>query len=334
MPATIRDVAAEAGVSVATVSRVASGGDYPIGAETKAKVLAAIERLNYRPNGMAKGLTQRNSRLIGVVAPDMSNPYYPEVTRGIEDVATARGYQVLSCSTDRDPARARASIDALLAKRVAALAVIGGGDEVVLDDRDLEAYGTEVVMIGRATRRFPTVRVENAEAGHEVGRHLLALGHRRIGFVSGHRGSSASDERLRGFRRALKEAGVEHRSEHVQNGDYTEAGGYDATRRLMNLSAPPSAIFAASDRMAIGALAALRDMQVRVPEDVALVGFDDIPMAEYLRPALTTVSVSAHRLGTEAMGLLLDGTGRPRRPQHLRVRTRMVIRESCGARRT
>ena len=105
MPATIRDVAAEAGVSVATVSRVASGGDYPIGAETKAKVLAAIEKLNYRPNGIAKGLTQRNSRLVGVVAPDMSNPYYPEVTRGIEDVAGAKGYQVLSCSTDRDPAR-------------------------------------------------------------------------------------------------------------------------------------------------------------------------------------------------------------------------------------
>ncbi|KAE8763343.1 LacI family DNA-binding transcriptional regulator [Georgenia thermotolerans] len=329
MSATIRDVAAAAGVSVATVSRVTTASGYPVGAETRARVLAAIEELNYRPNALASGLNQKNSRLVGVVAPDLANAYYPEVTRGIEDVANEHGYQVLFCSTDRDRGKAAAYIDALLQKRVAGLAVVGGGPEVNLQPRDVAGYGASVVYIGRPSEKFSTVRAENGRAAAAMTQHLLDLGHTDIAFVSGADSSAATVERLRGYRRALKDNGLAARPERVLAGDYTEAGGYAAARALMEREDRPTALFAANDRMAIGAMAAMADLGLRVPEDVAVVGFDDVPMASYVRPALTSVSISARQLGVEAMRLLLAGPDA--RPRHVRVKTRLVVRASCGA---
>ena len=332
MLATIRDVAAAAGVSVATVSRVTASAPYPIGAETRARVLAAIAELNYRPNALAKGLTQKNSRLVGVLAPDMSNPYYPEVVRGIEDLANERGYQVMLCSTDREPDKANAYINVLLEKRVAGLAILGGGAEIKLSGTDLASYGAAAVMIGRPSSIFSTVRVENTAAALAMTEHLIALGHERIGFIAGNKTSSATVERQRGYGRALKENGLALTAEFIEEGGYTEAGGYAATRRLMSSTQAPTAVFAASDRMAVGALAALSDLGLNVPGDVALAGFDNVPVSEYLRPALTTVSVSPRHMGTEAMRLLLEAKGKEARPRHIRVKTQLVIRESCGAR--
>ena len=329
MAATIRDVAAAAGVSVATVSRVTTGAGYPVGAETRARVLAAIAELNYRPNALASGLNQKNSRLVGVVAPDMANAYYPEVTRGIEDVANEHGYQVLFCSTDRDRDKAAAYVDALLKKRVAGLAVVGGGAEVSLSPRDVIGYGASAVYIGRPSEQFSTVRVENGRAATAMTQHLVDLGHTDVAFISGADASAASVERLRGYRRALKENGIAFRPERVAVGHYTEEGGYGATRAMMARGDRPTAVFAANDRMAIGALAAMADLGLRVPDDVAVAGFDDVPMAGYVRPALTSVSISARQLGVEAMRLLLAGPDA--RPRHVRVKTRLVVRDSCGA---
>lgn len=328
MPATIRDVASAAGVSKATVSRVAAGTDYPIGAETKARVLAAIKELNYRPNAWASGLTRGNSQLVGVVAPDMSNPYYPEAVRGLEDVANERGYQVMVCSTDRDANKANTYIDALLKKRVAGLAILGGGHEIELSAADIRSYGAAAVMIGRPSSTFSTVRAQNSSAASAMTEHLIRRGHKRIGFIAGSPGSAATVERQRGYERALKTNSVSRGV--VEEGGYTEAGGYAALARMMNSEHPPTAVFAANDRMALGALAALSDLGFRVPDDVALAGFDDIPMSRYVRPALTTVSVSARQLGSEAMRLLLNTEGQTARPRHIRVKTRLIIRKSCG----
>ncbi len=331
MTATIRDVAAAAGVSVATVSRVTTGSGYPVGAQTRARVLAAIAELNYRPNALASGLNQKNSRLVGVIAPDLANPYYPEITRGIEDVANEHGYQVLFCSTDRDAGKASGYVDALLKKRVAGLAVLGGGREVALEPRDVAGYGAAVVFVGRPSEKFSTVRAENSRAAFEMTSHLIGLGRHDVAYLGGTDGSAATTERLRGYRRALKEHGIPARPELVRQGHYTEEGGYAAARELMALGDPPTALFAANDRMAIGAMAALADLGLRVPHDVAVAGFDDVPMSAYVRPALTTVSTSARQLGVEAMRLLLEGHGADARPRHVRVATRLVIRDSCGA---
>ncbi|MFH5823662.1 LacI family DNA-binding transcriptional regulator [Georgenia sp. AZ-5] len=330
VPATIRDVAAAAGVSVATVSRVTTDGGYPVGAQTRARVLAAIEELNYRPNALAGGLHQKNSRLIGVIAPDMSNPYYPEVTRGIEDVANEHGYQVLLCSTDRDPGKARSYIDALLKKRVAGLAIIGGGNEVSLEHRDVASYGASAVYIGRPSSRFSTVRAENTRAAVEMTEHLISLGHRTIAFIAGNKDSSATTARQRGWHRAMTAHGLAAGPALAESGGYTEKGGYDAASALMRREEKPTAVFAANDRMAIGAMAALADMGLRIPADVAVVGFDDIPMSAYVRPALTSVSVSARKMGYEAMRLLLRDGAPDARPKHVRVKTHLVIRDSCG----
>ncbi|TAM69394.1 MAG: LacI family transcriptional regulator [Microbacteriaceae bacterium] len=337
MSITIRDVAEAAGVSVATVSRVANGStnDYPVRPQTRERVLEAIARLGYRPNDNARRLLLKRSGLIGIVVPDISNPYYPEVARGIEDVANANGFKVMFCSTDRLPDRASAYIEALLLKRVDGLVVVGGGGEIQLSESTVATYDTKVVFIGRPSPSFSTVRIDNVGAARDATEHLLRLGHSRIGFISADTSSTTVAERRRGYIEAISAAGMPVDEELIVNGDFSEAVGYLAAQQLLGLLDPPTAIFAANDRMALGAMAAVADRGLSVPEDVALVGFDDVPMSGFLRPSLTTVSVAAQELGVRAMEVLvkeIDGTSRPGR-RRVRVATRLVVRDSCGASR-
>ena len=333
MSITIRDVAAAAGVSVATVSRVANGSTnaYPVRPKTRERVLEAIATLGYRPNDNARGLLLKRSGLIGLVVPDISNPYYPEVARGIEDVANEHGYKLMFCSTDRLPDRASAYIEALLLKRVDGLVIVGGGEEIRLSAPTVATYDTKVVFIGRPSTAFSTVRIDNVGAARDATEHLLGLGHRRVGFISAGTSSNTVVERRKGYREALEAHGIAFDNALVVDGDFTEAVGYAAAKQLLQLDDRPTAIFAANDRMALGAMAAISDLGLRVPEDVALVGFDDVPMSGYLRPALTTVSVSAHELGKKAMDILLaDIEGRSTR-RRVRVATQLIVRDSCGA---
>ena len=329
MAVTIRDVAAEAQVSVATVSRITSNSGYPVGAQTRKRVLAAIEKLGYRPSEVAKGLSVRGSTLIGVLAPDMANQYYAEITRGIEDVAHAEDYQVVFCSSDRDPDRATAYVDSLVRRRVAGLVVVGGGSEVALAPRDVSPYEAAVVMVGRPSADFSTVQADNDHAGRRLAEHFTDLGHRRIGYLAGHRESSASTVRYEAISAALadRDAPVPL----VERGAYTEAGGYRAASTLLAPTDRPTAIIAANDRMAIGALAAAEDLGLRVPDEVALAGFDNTPISEYVRPALTTFSLSSRDMGAQAMRLILAGKEGDKTIQHLTVRGDLVIRESCGS---
>lgn len=333
MSITIRDVAAAAGVSVATVSRVANAASnaYPVRAETRQRVLDAISALGYRPNDNARGLLRKKSGLIGVVVPDISNAYYPEVSRGVEDVANAQGYTIMVCSTDRLPGRAAAYIDALLLRRVDGLVIVGGGDEIRLPPATFATYDTKVVLIGKSSSSFCTVRIDNVGAARDAARHLIQLGHERIAFITASMSSNTAPERARGYRAALHAAGLRYDRSLVADGDFTEAGAYAAVTRLLRLPLRPTAVLAANDRMALGSMAAAADLGFHVPNEVAVVGFDDVPMSAYLRPALTTVSVSAHELGERAMGLLLDGIGGGKVLRHLRVKTQLVVRDSCGA---
>lgn len=330
MAVTIRDVAAAAGVSVATVSRIASGSDYPVGVRTREKVLAVIDALGYRPNQSATDLSRQDTRLVGVIAPDMANQYYAEVTRGLEDVANEAGYQVLFCSTDRERERAKSYIEVLLRRRVAALVIVGGGREIGLTPQEASAYGTQVVMIGRSSRDFPTVQPNGKAAGAAMAEHLLALGHRRFGFIAGSRGSTATRQRQNGVCHALGAAGLA--DPLIERGDYTEAGGYRAAHTILQSAQRPSALIAASDRMAIGALAATHDLGLSVPGDVALVGFDDTPISAYVRPALTTFALQSADLGAEAMRMILDREEGDGSTHHHKVDGSIVIRQSCGMR--
>lgn len=330
---TIRDVAKAAGVSAATVSRVVNEtrAAYPVRPETRTRVLTAVDALGYRPNEVARSLLLKKSGLIGLIVPDISNPYYPDVSRGVEDVANGHGYRVMFCSTDRSPEKASAYIDALLLKRVDGIVVVGGGDEVQLSAETIGSYSTKVVFVGRSSGTFPTVRIDNVGAAKTATEHLLSLGHERVGLIAAGSESNTVRERLRGYRESLEEHDIAFDDSLVVDGDFTEAGGYDAARKLLELEPRPTGIFAANDRMALGAMAAIADLGLRVPEDVAIVGFDDVPMSSYLRPALTTISISSGELGARAMEILLGQLNGEETRKRVRVRTRLVVRDSCGS---
>lgn len=326
----IGDVAKAAGVSISTVSRVLSKADYPMRAETRMRVLEAIEALDFRPNDLARGLVRKNTRMIGLVIPDISNPYYPELCRGVEDVASSEAYTVLFCNTDRLTEKSRLYIDALIQKRVDGIIIAGGGTEYALSPEMFAPFHTKVVLVGRHSLPFPSVQVDNVKAAREATAHLAGLGHARIGFITGPANLTSVTDRMSGYRQGLEAHGITYDDRLVRVADFEEVGGYAAAQSLLLEVSPPTAIFAANDRMAVGVMAAARDLGIDVPDDLALIGFDNISMASLLRPALTTVALPSRQMGMAAMQLLLKQLTDKPAPQTVWLSTRLVVRASCG----
>src|SRR5512142_3185933 len=305
-PATIQDVADRAHVSISTVSRVVNDIGYPVGPETRQRVLEAVESLGFRPNPIARSLVGKPTQTIGLIVPDISNPYYPLLSRGVEDIASQHGYTVIFCNTDRDAAKVRRYMEVLHEKQTDGYIFAGGGleegGEPLLSEKD---HG-RVVLVGRHRWPFPSVQVDNVAAACEATSHLIRLGHRRIAFISGPRNLTSARDRLAGYRRALREADLEADEPLVVEGDFQSEGGYEGAASLLRRGDGPTAIFAANDRMAIAAMAAAFDLGLRVPYDLAVVGFDDTPSAQYVRPALTTVALPSYEIGSSAARLLLQ----------------------------
>jgi LacI family transcriptional regulator, galactose operon repressor len=330
----IRDVAAAAGVSVATVSRVLSPATaaVPMRKETRDKVERAIDQLGYRPNDLARALLQHRTAAIGLVVPDISNPYYPPLVRGVEDAASSHGYRVVLCNTDRDPAKISGYLDTLIKTRVDGIVVAGGGWADVPDRTAvLGTYRTGLVAVGRHLTAHPSVRIDNVAASRAAAEHLIGLGHRRIAFLGGPAESTTVQDRAQGYRDALKATGLHGFATDVRYGDFTEESGYAATRELLDTSPSPTALLCANDRIALGAYAAAADAGRRIPHDVSVVGFDDTPIARYVRPTLTTVAIPTYEMGSAAMRLLLaqlEGDGAPSLET---MPTRLVIRDSAAA---
>lgn len=329
---TIKDVARLAGVSTATVSHVINETRY-VSAELRERVLRAMEALNYRPNVLAQGLRRGETHTIGLVVPDNANPFFAEVSRVVEDVGFDRGYSVILCNTGDDLERERVYIDVLIAKQVDGIIFIAAGDHhehlaeltsanvpLVLADRDVKQSRADVVL------------VNNEQGGYRATRHLLDLGHQRIGCIGGPSEATPSADRVKGHERALREVGVSVHRELVVQGDFRYKGGEEAADRLLGLASPPSAIFACNDLMAIGTLRAIREAGLRVPEDISVVGYDDIPLASAVSPPLTTVAQPVTELATISTELLLsrieDGT--PRDLERIVLDTDLVIRDSSG----
>jgi LacI family transcriptional regulator len=329
----IRDVAAAAGVSVATVSRVLNpaSADVPMRKETRDKVERAIDELGYRPNDLARALLQHRTAAIGLVVPDISNPYYPPLVRGVEDAASSRGYRIVLCNTDRDPAKISGYLDTLIKTRVDGIVVAGGG-WVDVPDRTavLGNYRTGLVAIGRHVTAHPSVRIDNVAASREAAGHLIGLGHRRIAFLGGPASSTTVQDRAQGYRDALKVAGLAESAAVVRYGDFTEESGYAATREILDVSPPPTALLCANDRIALGAYAAAADAGRRVPTDVSIVGFDDTPIARYVRPTLTTVAIPTYEMGSAAVRMLLAQLGGNTVSEIETMPTRLVVRDSAA----
>jgi LacI family transcriptional regulator len=323
---TIRDVAAKAGVSVATVSRVFNRKG-PIREDTIRRVLDVAGEMQYVPHAGARSLSTRSTRTIGVVLPDLHGEFFSEVIRGIDLAARQHGYHLLLSGSHSDRDEMRAVVQA----------VRGLVDGLIVMSPDLEPStlladlpsGIDVVMLNSRVEGRASITVDNSGGARDVVRHLQSLGHTRIAFIAGPPHNADAEQRRRGFRAATRAAGIEA---FELPGFFTETSGHEAAQQILAMNPRPSAVFAANDSMAIGALSAFRDAGLRVPEDLAIVGFDDIPIARFLTPPLTTVRVEIAELGRRAVGHVIGslesgGNGAKKRDV---IKTTLVVRESCG----
>lgn len=330
---TVQDVARHAGVSVATVSYVLNGTRF-VSAGLRERVLAAVRELHYEPNAAARTLRSNRSHTLGLILPDLRNPFFTETVRGVEDVAEGHGYTVLLANSDEDPQREATHLRVLRAKHVDGLilAPAGGaypeldelvdmGFPLVLLDREVAGLGTSVVML------------DNEAAARAAVDHLIRLGHERVGMIAGRPPISSTVDRQRGYRRALDEAGLAFDEQLVATGGSTIDGGKAAATILLEQPSPPTAIFSANNLMTIGAVMAIERHGLAVPGDVALVGFDDFPWADVFRPRLTTVAQPLYELGRTAAELVLkqlSGVGHD--PERVLLPGTLVVRDSSGAR--
>lgn len=337
-PATIRDVAAEAGVSVATVSR-ALAGNYPVSAATRARVMAAVDSLHYAMNVHAKALSGRVAGPIALVIKDITGPSLAHVAAGVEQQAAARGRLSLVCATHDDPDRESDLVQLMREQHAGAVVLVGGA---VQDDtyhqrmaqyaRALDAVGSRLVLVGRPPLRdgspVTVVEYDNRGGAFQATDHLLTAGHRRILFLGGIPHLSTAEERKDGYLHALRAHGVPHDSELDIPGPYTRVSGYKRTREALATGLDFTAIFTGTDMVATGALAALREAGLDVPGDISLVGFDDVPFAADLTPALTTIRVPYEDLGRAAVRLALDREERLAADDHVVLSTQLMIRQS------
>lgn len=327
---TIREVAQHARVSSATVSHVINHTRF-VEPDTQARVRQSIETLGYRPNLLARSLRRRETRTIGLLVPDNANPFFAEFARVVEDAGFAQGYSVILCNSDRSETKEQAYIDLLLAKQVDGIIVISSTDRVDLLEHVLE-LGVPMVVVDGDTAELPASRVQvaNEHGGYLAGRYLAERGHRRVGCIGGPSHANPSWLRVVGFLRAMGEVGVVLPPEAIVHGDFRYAGGETGMRTLLDRQLGLSAVFAANDLMAIGAMLALRRADLAIPGDVSVIGFDNIMQASTMIPALTTVEQPVNELGQAAVGLLFDQIlKRATEPASIEVATRLIERESC-----
>jgi LacI family transcriptional regulator len=327
---TIKDVARAAGVSVATVSRVQNGSAL-VKETTRRRVGEVAERMGYTPNGAARSLITSRTNTLGVLLPDLYGEFFSEVIRGIDQAAQRHGHHLLVSSSHDDRSAVetalrsmRGRVDGLIVMwpdlDEAGVPSLPAGFPVVLLNAPFGPYG------------FDVITVANYDGAYAMVDHLLDLGHRRIAIIKGIEGNADAAERLRGYRGALASAGLGAAAIEVA-GLFDEASGFRAANELLRRQIRPSAIFAANDAMAIGALSALRQAGLRVPDDMALAGFDDIPMARYLDPPLSSVHVDISALGEHATLRLLAAvrSKEKHQPRAETLPTTLVLRRSCGA---
>ena len=327
---TIAEVAAMAGVSATTVSHVFSGKRL-VSAATRERVLDVVETLGYRPNNVARNLRTRQSKMVAVIVPDITNPFYAVLARGLADAVEGADYGTYVCNTDGALAREHRFVEDVLDRGVDGVVM---GSVTVPPDvvTRLADLGTPFVCMHRGIEHplVDTIWADDVSGAREATAHLLAGGVDRVAMIDGPGDTSG---RLEGYREALAEAGAPFRDELVVHGDWTRHGGHDAMCRLLELPERPSAVFCANDLMAIGAMDAAHEAGLRIPEDLRLAGFDDIEAATLVNPALTTVQNPSYETGRTAGELLLDRmTGRHGRGQRSAVLPcRLVVRGSSAA---
>ena len=331
--ATLKDVAQRASVSISTVSRVINRPE-KVKPKTRARVQEAIEALDYRPSRIAQRLRDRagHGDLLGMMIPDIQNPFYSEIVRGTEDVAFAHDSATILCNTDEDPERQQFYINVLKGESAngVLLPPLFRNGTLALD---LKQLSIPLVCFDRRVPGDPidTVVVDNRRGARLMTEHLLDLGHERIGLICGPSSLSTSTERAEGYRAALREAGVMIDEDLIAMETPRREAGYTRALQLLDLDHPPSALFAGNNQLALGVLEAVYERGLHIPDDVAVVGFDDAPWTKLLQSPLTTVRQPAYEIGRRAAELLFERMKQPdRSPALVTLQPELIIRQSCG----
>ncbi len=310
MNITIKDVAKQAGVTAAVVSRVIN--DDPklsIREETRSRVLEAVEKLEYRPNAIARSLRTKTTGTIAMIIPDITNPFFPEIIKGAQIAAAENGFSLILFNTEEDVGKQREYIELVSEKQMdgVLLASVHTDDESI---DLLERYKKPYVLVNRITRNIQSsfVTVDDVYGARVAIEHLIQFGHRKIAHISGPLYTDTGLQRLEGYRKALKKFGVEFSLDYIAESKYDEDGGYKAMKQLFSLENKPTAVFAANDLIAIGAISAIEDEGLKVPENISIVGFNDIWVAQKISPPLTSVKFPLFDMGYLASEILIKKT--------------------------
>lgn len=328
---TIKDVAQRAGVSPTTVSYVMNGTRF-VAPATEERIRNAIKELDFKPNFVARSLRANRTLTVGMLVSDITNPFYADIVRGAQDVLGARHYTLILCNTDEAPLRELEILTLLRQKKVDGLIAVATGANA---DAFYQASdtGLPIILVDRSLPgdRLCTVMVDDRLGAYEATQYLLKLGHQRIGVILGKVGISTTDHRQEGYEAALREAGVAIDPLLMQNGHSTLEGGAAAARALFDLTLPPTAIFATNNLMTVGLFVTIKQRQLRCPQDVAVVGFDDMVWLSAFSPALTTVAQPSYEMGKKAAELLWTRMDEKKagNPCLVMLPAKLVIRESC-----
>ncbi|WP_123041630.1 LacI family DNA-binding transcriptional regulator [Cohnella candidum] len=326
----IVDVARRAGVSPATVSRVLNDSNL-VTEKTKRKVLQVIEEMDYHPHAAAKQLRSQRTMTIGVIVPDINNSYFAEIIKGVENMAHARKYKVIICDSDNKPEKEKEYLGLLPNRAVDAMILVApyAADELIFDYID---KGHFIGIIGRPVNhdKIPTVKTNNVKFSDQAVTHLIELGHRSIAYIAGYADSLDSYERMEGYMKAMKEHHIPFAPGLMDNGDFHEQGGYAAMIRLIERGVPFTAVYVANDEMALGVYKACRERNIRIPEDLAVVGVDNNRITKYLSPPLSTVEQPKYAMGALMAEKLIDimNDNEFQGTREFVIDSKLIIRES------
>lgn len=331
--ATMKDIAKIAGVSLGTVSHVLNG-TAGVREPVRRRVLEAVRSTSYQPSQLARGLRRVQTNVIGMIIPDITNPFFPAVVRGAEDQAFSNGYRLILCNTDNDHSKELAHLNELRTYLPAGLIVIPSTfSDLTVQAKSYHEVGTGVVCVDRLPKDWggDTVTANNQKGAYKATQHLIELGHTQLATITGPLHLTNAQERLNGFKQAAKEAKLQLAPEYIQEATFDKQGGASKAGLLLRLIPRPTAIFAGNDMIALGVLAAIREAGLRCPQDVSVIGFDDLELAETTNPALSSVSQSGYQLGSTAASILLERIqGYTGLAKHIVLETSLKLRDSIA----
>ncbi|MGI6113696.1 MAG: LacI family DNA-binding transcriptional regulator [Mahellales bacterium] len=334
MTAKLKDIAEYLNVSVSTVSRVVNNKSY-VDPQTREKVLSALEKFNYHPNEIARSLKNKTSKAIGIIVPDITNNFFSTVIKGIEQITRQHEYSVILCNSDENQEREEEYVQLLLQKQVSAL-VIATVSKNMNHVRQYIKHRIPVVFIDNLPKideNFDFVAIDNIKASYDLVKHLIDLGHKKIAIISGPRHETTGEERLMGWKKALSDHGIRIKKEWIGEGDFKQDSGYNIMKEFLKQEEFPTAIFAANNTLAYGAIQAIMEKGLRIPQDIAIVCFDALDPTGLIRPQITSIIQPAEEIGKIAAEIIIRKINKSRIKifEKVVLQPKLIIKESCGA---